>query len=102
MDHEMEAHVKVVADIMLKSVASGDPLKREEQWFRDILHNLHGVDPCGDKATIILHSAMVDRVVNQVGLIEAERKRQGHLANIGSRQNIFDSGEQFLKAHFMC
>jgi hypothetical protein len=45
---------------------------------------------------------MVDRVVNQVGLIEAERKRQGHLANIGSRQNIFDSGEQFLKAHFMC
>lgn len=101
MDHKIEAHVKVVGEIMLKSVASEDPLKQEEQWFRDILHNVHAVNPCGDKATVVLRSAMIDRVINQLGLIEAERTRLGHLANIGTRENVFNSGKQLLKTHSM-
>jgi len=95
MNHDIEAHIKFVAEIMSKSVASRDPLKQEEQWFRNILHNVHGVDPCSDKATIIFRSAMVDQGVNQLGLIKAERRRLGHLANIGSQKNIFNSGKQF-------
>ena len=68
-------------------------LMKEERWFEDVLHNIYALNPCGDKATSVLREAMIDRVADQLALIEEERRRRGHVANVGSSQNVFNSGE---------
>jgi hypothetical protein len=91
-DHEIEEHVNIVAGIITKDGAYNS-LMKEERWFEDVLHNIYALNPCGDKATSVLREAMIDRIADQLALIEEERRRRGHVANVGSSQNVFNSGE---------
>lgn len=94
MDREIELHVDAVAAITAKPLltTSADPLKPEEQWFRDTFHNIHIANPAGDEATRLLREAMIDRVMNQLSLIEAERRRRGHVASANTPNNVFNTG----------
>jgi hypothetical protein len=94
MDQEIQQHIVDVSAIMSKPVTPDDLLRKEEHWFHDVIHKIRVVNPGGDKATSILREAMLDRVLSQHRLIEAERKRRGHLAAENTPENIFNSGEQ--------
>jgi|SRR5882762_3478937 hypothetical protein len=93
MDNEIQQHIIEVSETMSKPVTPDDPLKKQEQWFHDMVQDIRAVNPGGDNATTILREAMLDRVLNQHSLIEAERKRRGHLANANAPENTFNTGK---------
>ena len=95
IDYDIEKHVNAVAESMSKPVSttSDDSLKREEQWFLDTFHNVHAINPGGDQATYALRVAMIDRVTNELSLIEAERRKLGRVANVITPQNTFNTGQ---------
>jgi len=93
MDHEIQQHIIEVSETMSKPVTPDDPLKKQEQWFHDMVQDIGAVNPSGDNATTILREAMLDWVLNQHNLIEAERKRHGHLANANAPENTFNTGK---------
>jgi len=102
-DHKIEEHVNVVAATLKSGSAMLDHLlKQEERWFRDTIHNVHAVNPGGDEATRILREAMIDRLLNQLSLIESERKARGHIANANMPDKIFATGKQFLPQYNTC
>jgi len=93
MDNKIQQHTIKVNKTMLKPVTPDDPLKRQEQWFRDMVQDIQAANPGGDKATTTLREAMLDHVLNQYNLIETERKRCGHLTNVNAPENTFNTGK---------
>jgi hypothetical protein len=77
MDHNIAQHTRNVADIVNSTVPalSDEGLRREEQWFSDIVDSMQVVNTGGDDACIVLLAAMVDKVSSQLSIIEMEMER---------------------------
>jgi hypothetical protein len=77
MDHDIAQHTRNVADIVNSIVPtlSDDGLRREEQWFSNIVDSMQVVNTGGDDACIVLLAAMVDKVSSQLSIIETEMER---------------------------
>lgn len=78
MDHNIAQHTRNVANIVNSTVPalSDEGLRREEQWFSDIVDSMQVVNTGGDDACIVLLAAMVDKVSSQLSIIEMEIERR--------------------------